>query len=58
MTTGRIGECVQQVALDMSAHGAQPNQVNMAAMGLSPAYQKGAAEHFLAARWSLTASRS
>jgi transposase len=46
MTPGRSGECVQQVALAMPAHGAQPQQVKMVAMDLSPAYQKGAAEHF------------
>ncbi|WP_009961995.1 ISL3-like element ISVsp17 family transposase [Verrucomicrobium spinosum] len=50
MTPGRSGECVELVAQAMPAHGAQPSQVKVVAIDLSPAYQKGAAEHFPAAQ--------
>ena len=50
MTPGRSGQCVEEVALAMPAHGAAASQVKVVAMDLSPAYQKGAAEQFTSAQ--------
>jgi transposase len=52
MTPERTAESVGEFAAAMAAHGARPEQVQVVAMDMSPAYQKGAAEHFPAAQVS------
>ena len=45
MTPERTAACVGEFVAAMGAHGAQAEQVQIAAIDMSPAYQKGAAEH-------------
>ena len=45
MTPDRTAASVGQFAAAMAAHGASAGQVEMAAIDMSPAYQKGVAEH-------------
>lgn len=45
MTPDRTAASVGQFAAAMGAHGASAEQVEMAAIDMSPAYQKGVAEH-------------
>jgi transposase len=45
MTPERTAASVSQFAAAMGAHGASPQQIQVAAIDMSPAYQKGVAEH-------------
>jgi transposase len=45
MTPERTAACVGQFVEVMAAHGASAQQVQVAAIDMSPAYQKGVAEH-------------
>jgi len=50
MAEGRGGETLQAFAQEMAAHGAKPEQIELACMDMSPAYRKGAREAFPQAR--------
>lgn len=50
MCPGRAGEHLGEFSAQMAAHRADPAQIETLAMDMSPAYIKGAAEHFPDAR--------
>ena len=45
MTPERSAKCVGEFAQAMSAHGATPQQIRVAAIDMSPAYRLGVSEH-------------
>jgi transposase len=45
MTPERTAASVGEFAAEMAAHGARPAQVEVAAIDMSPAYEKGVREH-------------
>jgi len=50
MTPDRSAQCVAEFSAQMPAHGAQPQQVEVAAIDMSPAFEKGVAQHLPNAR--------
>jgi transposase len=46
MAEGRSGEALQAFAAELQVHGATPGQIEWISMDFSPAYQKGARDHF------------
>lgn len=50
MTPDRTRQSVAEFCHQMPAHGAQPGQVKVVAMDMSPAYQSGVSEHLPEAR--------
>lgn len=45
MTRDRSSECIGEFVAEMESHGAVPEQIRVAAIDMSAAYQKGVAEH-------------
>lgn len=50
MAEGRGGEVLSQFVQELRAHGGDPDQIELVAMDMSPAYIKGAREHLPKAR--------
>lgn len=50
MAEGRGGEVLGQFVQELRAHGGDPDQIELVAMDMSPAYIKGAREHLPKAR--------